>query len=124
MLHVFCLYLFQAVDHDTGKFGTPKYYLISTNSKSLFSLNTKTGAIIVTSSLMSHADRTFRLVIGARDNAGGMISNIAKRNATVIFKIEPASVDVVCVTLISAAVMETKAPLFKRYMKLLLLCFS
>ena len=69
---------------------------------------------------MSHADKTFRLVIGARDNAGGMISNIAKRNATVIFKIEPASVDVVCVTLINAAVMETKVPLFKRYMKSLL----
>ena len=81
---------------------------------------------------MSYADKTFSLVIGARDNAGGTISNIAKKNATVIFRIEQASIDVVCVTLISYEVMEKKIPLFKRYVKFLLLecllvlfkCFS
>lgn len=103
------------MDPDAGNFGKSRFSLISTNSKSLFALNPKTGAISVASSLMSYADRAFSLVIGARDNAGGMISNVAKRNATVIFKIEPASVDVVCVSLISAAVMELKAPAFKRY---------
>ena len=104
----------QAVDNDAGRFGAVRYFLISTNSKSLFSLNPKTGAVSVTSSLMPYADKTFNLVIGARDNVGGLVSNIAKQNATVTFRIEPASVDVVCETLLSAAMVKTRSDLFKR----------
>ena len=89
--------------------------MISTNSKSLFSLNTKTGAISVASSLMSKAGRTYNMVISARDNPGEVIFNIAKRNITVIFRIEEASVDVLCVSLINKLVMQAKSELFRRY---------
>ena len=88
--------------------------MISTNSRSLFLLNTKTGAITVASSLMPYADSTFNMVIGARDDDGGVMSNKAKLSATVIFKIEPASVDVLCVSLMSAYLMEIKSAQFKR----------
>lgn len=88
--------------------------MISTNSKSLFSLNTKTGAISVSSSLMSKAGRTFRMVIGARDNPGEVLFNIAKRNVTVIFRVEEASVDVLCVSLNNKLVMQAKSELFRR----------
>ncbi|XP_065051300.1 protocadherin-like wing polarity protein stan [Rhopilema esculentum] len=104
----------KATDRDAGRFGTPRYYMISTNSRSLFLLNTKTGAITVASSLMPYADSTFNMVIGARDDDGGVMSNKAKLSATVIFKIEPASVDVLCVSLMSAYLMEIKSAQFKR----------
>jgi len=110
----------KAVDNDAGRFGAVRYFLISTNSKSLFSLNPKTGAVSVTSSLMPYADKTFNLVIGARDNVGGLVSNIAKQNATVTFRIEPASVDVVCETLLSAAMVKTRLDLFKRNLERLI----
>ncbi|XP_065051180.1 uncharacterized protein LOC135680888 [Rhopilema esculentum] len=88
--------------------------MISTNSRSLFLLNTKTGAITVASSLMPYANSTFNMVIGARDDDGGVMSNKAKLSATVIFKIEPASADVLCVSLMSAYLMEIKSAQFKR----------
>ena len=54
------------------------------------------------------------MVIGARDNPGEVVFNIAKRNISVIFRIEEASVDVLCVSLISKLVMQAKSELFRR----------
>ena len=61
-------------------------------------MNSKTGKIKVAESLMAYAGKTYKLVIGARDNPGGTVLHTSSNYATVTIKIYQASVDVLCLS--------------------------
>ena len=103
----------QATDPDAGDYGRVEYFNFG-EKNFLFSLNTGTGDIRVSESLMAYAGQTFKLLIGARDNLKGKIRHNASKHATVVIKVYEASIDVLCVSTIPAPVMKIKAEFFRR----------